>query len=146
MNETIKKLQSEITEKANDLIESAVNLGTEMTLDRVKEEYPADGLSSTIELIRKWGHDRKIPENSGLMPQYGKLLEETGELAQAIASGNEDEFVDAVGDITVVLIMLCEIKGVKYQGCVGSAYNTIKDRKGYLDENGVFIKETKETK
>lgn len=45
------------------------------------------------------------------------------------------------GKCVTALSMLAEIHGLTLHECVEHAYNEIKDRKGYLNESGVFIKE-----
>lgn len=52
----------------------------------------------------------------------------------------EREEIDAVGDITVVLIGYCMQRNLDFMGCLESAYHEIKDRKGKVI-NGVFVKE-----
>ena len=148
--------------------------------------------------IYQWGVDRKIIGNGKLDTQLLKLVEEMGELASSMAKNKPEEIKDAIGDMYVVLVMICGINGedvpsklgskeslniniaslidevaslgilikgkyhylyteikeimenlvvltldynFTYQECVEHAYNQIKDRKGYLNENGVFIKE-----
>ena len=49
--------------------------------------------------------------------------------------------MDAVGDIYVTLIGVCRIYGIDIQECIGQAYEEIKDRKGYLTPEGMFVKE-----
>ena len=49
--------------------------------------------------------------------------------------------MDAVGDVVVTLIMQCALQGFTLTECLEKAYNEIKDRKGYLNEQGIFIKE-----
>ncbi len=95
-----------------------------------------------FDLIRKWAKDIGItcPENgSTIKDQTLKLVEEVGELAQAIASNNISEFVDAIGDCVVVLTNLATLHGQKIETCILSAYNEIKDRKGKMI-NGFLVK------
>lgn len=54
------------------------------------------------------------------------------------------EFADGIGDIFVVLVQLCAIAGIELEECVDNAYQEIKDRKGFLNENGVFVKENEQ--
>jgi len=49
--------------------------------------------------------------------------------------------MDAIGDTYVTLRGVCLTYGVTMQNCVSQAYHEIKDRKGYLNEEGFFIKE-----
>lgn len=72
--------------------------------------------------------------------QMLKLMEETGELAAAVARHNIDGIIDSIGDIYVVLVILSMQFGLNIDDCIRDAYNEIKDRKGKL-VNGVFVKE-----
>lgn len=91
--------------------------------------------------VAKWSDDRKLTSNSNPSKQMKKLLEEVGELAGAIACDAPDEFMDAVGDVAVVLAVMCRQNGVDFELCLDSAWDEIKDRKGYLNDDGVFVKE-----
>jgi NTP pyrophosphatase (non-canonical NTP hydrolase) len=96
-----------------------------------------------IELVREWGRDKGIIGPNGKADehtQFQKLLEEMGELAEAIRNKNHDEKIDAIGDCTVVLIMLAEIIGVSFEDCLESAYQVISKRTGSM-VGGVFIKD-----
>lgn len=148
----------------------------------------------TIELIKQWGHDRGITVNGTHYGQWLKLQSEFGELCDNLAKGKDIR--DDIGDMFVVIVMMCEInkvaveqavidafnldQGSRYNlvelafdiwlasddfsfddakelikqliamallhkttltECIEVAYADIKDRKGYLNEHGVFVKE-----
>ena len=103
-----------------------------------EEEKP-----NVYDLIRQWADERGIYKNGDLKTQYTKLIEESGELAKAILKNDREEFVDAIGDMIVVLTNLAALEGLKVEDCVESAYNVIKDRKGKM-ENGTFVKQVNE--
>lgn len=63
-----------------------------------------------------------------------------GELCDAVAKGNKDEIIDAIGDIQVILILLCEMLELDIDDCLQSAYDVISRRTGKM-QNGVFIKD-----
>lgn len=90
--------------------------------------------------VSTWAHDRNIILGAKPIKQAHKTLEECGELIEAVANENTMETVDAIGDITVTLLIQCEMQGINFLGCLESAYNTIKDRKGRMI-NGKFVKE-----
>ena len=92
-----------------------------------------------IQEIKQWAKDRNLHEQDPKV-QLSKLMEESGELARAILKDNQIEQIDAIGDITVVLIVLSMQLGLDYSKCVELAYNEIKDRKGKIVD-GVYIKE-----
>lgn len=93
------------------------------------------------EAILRWAKERNIIQEGTLGGQFRKLLEEAGELGEALATDNREELTDAIGDMAVVLIIMSEIADVSFEGCLAVAYDAIKDRKGQM-VNGVFIKET----
>nr|DAG96494.1 MAG TPA: NTP-PPase-like protein [Herelleviridae sp.] len=92
-----------------------------------------------VELIKKWAEDRNL-QTGNPQGQIMKLLEEAGELASGVAKINEPVIKDSVGDIFVVLTVLCLQLDIDIEECIDLAYNEIKDRKGKLID-GVFVKE-----
>ena len=93
-----------------------------------------------FELIRDWANERDLYDKGDTKTQYCKLMEEAGELGRAVLKDNHDEFVDAIGDMVVVLTNLAELGGTSIEHCIDSAYNEIKDRKGGM-KNGTFVKD-----
>jgi len=91
--------------------------------------------------IDKWFNDRGITENGKPMTQAIKTLEELTELFDALNKDNKHEVMDAIGDIYVTLRGVCLTYGVRMDDCIDQAYNEIKDRKGYLTPEGMFVKE-----
>lgn len=157
----------------------------------------AEGNMQTITSIKKWGADRGITINGTHFGQWYKLVSEYGELCDNLAKGKDIR--DDIGDMFVVLVMICEIAGVSIERafelepqraldddyaiigsihidvgslrfptnmnatraadmicslralaiqhghtleeCIEVAYQDIKDRRGFLNADGVFIKE-----
>lgn len=97
---------------------------------------------STFDKIRDWAADRGILENGKSSVQFAKALEEVAELGMALATNDTEEIKDAIGDIVVVLTSVSHLNGFKIEEAIDSAYNVIKDRKGYLNAHGNFIKES----
>ena len=91
--------------------------------------------------IVQWGEARGIVQNATALSQAIKTLEEVTELFDAINKKNLDEAKDAVGDIVVTLIMVCAVMDIDLVSCLRGAYGEIKDRKGYLTPEGIFVKE-----
>jgi NTP pyrophosphatase (non-canonical NTP hydrolase) len=95
-----------------------------------------------IELkVIRWGEARQIVQNSNPRAQAIKTLEEVGELMQAIADNDREAMIDAYGDILVTLVMGCATADLDLVKCFAHAYEQIKDRKGYLSPEGIFVKE-----
>ena len=91
--------------------------------------------------VIQWGEARGIVQHSNNMAQAIKTLEEVTELLEAIHKGDRAAQIDAYGDILVTLIIGCATADLDLCGCLGAAYEQIKDRKGRLDATGVFVKE-----
>jgi len=92
-----------------------------------------------FQLIRDWADERGLYDKGDTKTQYCKLMEEAGELGRAILKDDQVEFVDAIGDMVVVLTNLAMLGGTSIETCIDSAYNEIKDRKGGM-QNGTFVK------
>lgn len=92
--------------------------------------------------VIQWGEARGIVQNSTPAAQAKKTLEELDELYAAIAKGDKAEMADAYGDILVTLVMGCACADLDLVTCFAGAYNEIKDRKGYLTKEGIFVKES----
>ena len=99
---------------------------------------------SDIEMkVLQWSEARKIISNSTPIAQWKKAMEEMDELRDGIAWEKLDETKDAVGDVVVCLINICALLDINLVDCLKLAYDEIKDRKGYMNEEGIFVKEAK---
>ena len=90
--------------------------------------------------VRKWAKERNLIEGSTPSHQIDKLDEEVGELVEALGFENRSEIIDAIGDIQVVLAVMCAQLGLDVDECREVAWNEIKDRRGKMVD-GVFVKE-----
>ncbi|ADM26661.1 MazG-like pyrophosphatase [Pseudoalteromonas phage HS1] len=86
-----------------------------------------------------WSRDRKIIQNGNKLAQGLKLVSEVGELSDSLAKGRDIK--DDIGDCMVVLNNLALMSGTTLEECCAKAWGDIKDRKGHMNEHGVFIKE-----
>jgi len=91
--------------------------------------------------VIQWAEARKIIPNSTQMAQAIKTLEEVTELLSAMHRGDKAEIRDAYGDILVTLVIGAALGDTDLKECFEEAYQTIKDRRGYLRADGVFVKE-----
>ena len=98
-------------------------------------------LDHTLKLIVGWADERGLLKNSTPQAQMMKLVEEIGELSVAIQKGKKADTIDALGDTVVVLNILAAQLGLELSECINAAWEEIKDRKGYLNEDGIFVKE-----
>lgn len=92
--------------------------------------------------IIQWAQDRGIIQNSNPLAQAIKTTEEVAELLKALSKNDMDEAADAYSDTIVTLIIGAEIAGIDLTEALEDAYNVIKDRKGYLTPDGIFVKES----
>ena len=99
---------------------------------------------SDIEMkVIQWSEARKIIPNSTPVAQWKKCMEEMEELRDAIYFEKLDDAKDGVGDVVVCLINICALLDINLVDCLKLAYEEIKDRKGYMNEDGIFVKEAK---
>lgn len=91
--------------------------------------------------VKQWARDRKIIPNSNPAAQLLKTVSEIGELADATAKRDGDGIIDGIGDVLVTLIIYAELSGLTLAECLNEAYLTIKDRRGTLTPDGIFVKE-----
>lgn len=92
--------------------------------------------------VIQWGEARGIVKHSTSAAQAIKTQEELNELIDAIKLNDKAAMADAYGDILVTLVMGCACADLDLETCFESAYNEIKHRKGSLDANGIWVKET----
>ena len=91
--------------------------------------------------VIQWGEARGIVQNSTPYAQAVKTREELIELFTAIAKGDRAEMADAYGDILVTLVMGCACADLDLVECFKGALEEIKDRKGFLNKEGIFVKQ-----
>ena len=91
--------------------------------------------------IRRWAYERGIYDHGDSKTQYVKLMEEAGELAEALLKNDKPEIIDAIGDMVVVLTNLAKLEKLDIEDCIENAYETISKRTGKM-MNGTFVKNT----
>ena len=101
-----------------------------------KKEFHTE---NRFDLIRTWATERGLYEKGDTKTQFCKLMEEAGELGRAVLKNDNEEFVDAIGDMVVVLTNLAHLGGTSIEQCIDQAYHEIKSRKGKM-VNGTFVK------
>ena len=88
--------------------------------------------ATVFDSIRDWADKRGIYDSGDTKTQFVKLMEEIGELGQAILKDDEAEFIDAIGDSVVVLTNLAKLGGHDIERCIESAYGEISARSGSM--------------
>lgn len=99
-----------------------------------------DRINELIDLCTQWSSDRGIFTNGTVQTQALKLVSEVGELADNVAKRRD--IADDIGDCLVVLNNLAMMNELTLEECLEVAYLDIKDRTGYLNGAGVFIKDS----
>jgi NTP pyrophosphatase (non-canonical NTP hydrolase) len=100
-------------------------------------------MNTVIELVEKWSIERKLNVADPNMQRL-KLWEEFGELNAAVARDNRDDVVDAIGDMCVVMIILCQqlnYNAADYFNSVNVKYLEHLDVVTLLDYTGYGIVE-----
>jgi NTP pyrophosphatase (non-canonical NTP hydrolase) len=92
--------------------------------------------------VVQWGEARGIVQNSTAFAQAQKTQEELNELFDALIKQDRESIKDAYGDILVTLVMGCACADLDLVECFKGAYEEIKNRKGYLNADGVFVKQS----
>ena len=98
-------------------------------------------IEELIEHVEQWAEDRMILMHSKPMPQLMKTMSELGELADATLKNDREEIVDGIGDVLVTLIIYSALQFVPLETALQAAYDQIKDRKGFLTPEGIFVKQ-----
>lgn len=96
-------------------------------------------MNELIEQVEDWARNKGLDEADSAK-QYLKVSEEVGEVAAALARGQQDELRDGIGDVVVTLIILAMQNGLDLYECLNTAYDEIKGRKGKMID-GVFVKQ-----
>ena len=105
------------------------------------EHNPVESKASErFDLIRDWAATRGIYDKGNTHTQYVKLMEEAGELAEALLKEDDHEIWDAIGDMVVVLTNLAHQTGMDIEQCIDNAYGEISQRTGKM-VNGTFVKD-----
>jgi hypothetical protein len=108
-------------------------------------------LYEQIDNVIDWANQRDLIDMRRVEAQTIKLFEEAGEVAAGVAKDRPDLFIDGIGDMLVVMIILGENfrrrypelgidEGDFFEHCLGKAWEQIKDRQGKT-VNGIFIKQ-----
>ena len=116
--------------------------------------------------VEIWGRNRQIIQNSSGQAQAHKTLEEAAELLEAgtrikvlreLIQAAPDlaehsavvklqhqamkDYRDALGDVAVTVLIGSACEDQDFVECLGEAYGQIKNRKGSLRADGVFVKD-----
>jgi phosphoribosyl-ATP pyrophosphohydrolase len=104
------------------------------------EKLKSQQKNNVQEKVIEWAKERQLVKLGNAPKQIIKLSEEVGELSSAFLKNDFAETKDAIGDIMIVLTILCEQLSIDMNQCYSDAYEVIKNRKGKTI-NGSFIKD-----
>jgi NTP pyrophosphatase (non-canonical NTP hydrolase) len=99
-----------------------------------------DSNNDRFDNIRSWAKQRGLYDKGDTKTQFCKLMEEAGELGRAVLKDDKTEFIDAIGDMIVVLTNMAHLGGTTVEHCIDSAYEVISKRTGKM-VNGTFVKD-----
>jgi NTP pyrophosphatase (non-canonical NTP hydrolase) len=106
----------------------------------IAEPAVEDKPGNVFDDIRSWATDKGIYDKGSSGVQYLKLIEEAGELADALLKKDKAEIQDAIGDMVVVLTSIAKFEDMFIEDCIKSAYDVIAKRTGKM-VNGTFVKD-----
>jgi len=95
-------------------------------------------MNELVELVEQWSKEKGL-DKADSSKQMLKVVEETGEVAAALARNDQDALRDGIGDVAVTLIILALQNDMDLYECLNIAYDEIKGRTGKM-VNGVFVK------
>ena len=95
-------------------------------------------MDELIKSVEQWARNKGLDEAES-SKQMLKVVEETGEVAAALARSDQDALRDGIGDVVVTLIILALQNDMDLYECLNLAYEEIKGRTGRM-VNGVFVK------
>lgn len=95
-------------------------------------------MEELVGLVEAWSTLKGL-NTADSSKQMLKVVEETGEVAAALARNNKDDLRDGIGDVVVTLIILAQQNDMDIFECLNTAYDEIKERTGQMVD-GVFVK------
>lgn len=104
------------------------------------DEFKNRHMNELISKVIVWAGNKDLLKEENSLRQFTKVVEETGEVAAALARQNKEDLKDGIGDVIVTLIILAEQQGLTVEECLQAAWDEIKDRKGKTVD-GAFVKE-----
>ena len=145
VNKNLKQAKVNAKEAADKALEHIEAMKAELISHsqsvNLRETYQDLEVKETdrFQKIRDWADERGLYDKGDTKTQFCKLMEEAGELGRAILKEDDMEFMDAIGDMVVVLTNMAMLGGTSIETCIDVAYGEIKNRKGKM-VNGTFVK------
>ena len=137
--EHIEAMKAELISHSRAVGSNTVYQDLEKNQIKTPQSVSSTTVFSRFQDIRDWAEERGLYDKGDTKTQFCKLMEEAGELGRAVLKDNQAEFVDAIGDMVVVLTNMAMLGGTSIETCIDAAYEEIKNRKGKM-LNGTFVK------
>lgn len=99
-----------------------------------------DRFSKLNSKVLLWAKQKGILDKATPEKQSEKTLEEVQELIDAIKNNNREEVIDALGDITVTILIQAHMQELDLLDCLEKAYEVISKRTGKMVD-GKFVKD-----
>lgn len=117
-------------------------IGTKIMRKTRKKRSMSNNWHTLEKKVIDWAEERRIIPNSTPLTQAIKTTEEVAELLNALSKKDHEAAIDAYADILITLIIGARLQGIDLLDCLSIGYNTIKDRTGYLRDDGIFVKDS----
>lgn len=98
--------------------------------------YKQPDVSKITNKIREWAWERDLNNKD---KQFLKMIEELGELSEAIIKGDKEEMLQEFGDVYITLTITAKLNGINIEDAINKAYKKISKREGQTI-NGTFVK------
>jgi NTP pyrophosphatase (non-canonical NTP hydrolase) len=110
----VSKFSAKLAEKNQELIEAMkAELVSKSKAISSREMYQDLEVKEVdrFQKIRDWADERGLYDKGDTKTQFCKLMEEAGELGRAVLKDDKTEFIDAIGDMIVVLTNMAHLGG-----------------------------------
>jgi len=143
-NSTLEAQNLKLAEEFGELADSFRRKNDEVIKDSVGDIFVVATIISGL-------LDKNIEELPNLQNEYYQnkenlkysfmwLQSDIGDVAKAVIRDKQDKLLDSLGNVVNDLQAFCEWQGIDFSECIAGSWNEIKDRKGYLRADGVFVK------
>jgi len=145
-NSNLKAQYLKLCEELGELVLGVRKEDKELIIDSIGDIYVVatillglnDEKIEDIELVEKeYYKDKRALSNAIFW-----LQNSIGDLAKAIIRDKTNNLKDRVNFILDDLEAVARCYNLNLDNCITASWNEIKDRKGYLREDGIFVKES----
>ena len=87
---------------------------------KVRLEIKKEKMKELIRLVQNWGKEKGFVKPENKFQQFAKLCEEYKEMVDGYVVENKNEVKYAIGDMNVVILLLCDMLDIDYLECTKS--------------------------